>query len=178
MKKITSWILPLGIAVILGLLVSKLILGSMSSPSPESGSFGEAPRFHLVGVNGESIDLDALKGKGVIVNFWATWCGPCKAEIPAMIELQKKYQNDFTFIGLAVNDTEEKVNYYIQQDGINYPIAMDNGIGQNYSRLLKGGMRGIPTSFVINKTGKIIEVRIGTATKDELETMIQQSISN
>jgi thiol-disulfide isomerase/thioredoxin len=144
-------------------------------PKPTAEAFSQAPLFSIQTIDGKTLSLSDLKGKGVILNFWATWCPPCRAEIPAMIELQKEYEGKFTFIGIALNDQEEKVRAYISEKGMNYPVAMDNGVATLYGKLIQGGLQSIPTSFVIDKHGNIIDVMVGMADKSKFRTAIQHT---
>ncbi len=176
MKKVASWILPLGLAVGAGLLLSKYVVVPLLQPKPTAEAFSQAPLFSIQTIDGKTLSLSDLKGKGVILNFWATWCPPCRAEIPHMIELQKEYADRFTFIGVAINDQEEKVRAFVSQQTMNYPIAMDNGLSAIYGKLIHGGLRSIPTSFVIDKHGNIIEVIVGMADKTKFASAIQNSI--
>ncbi|MGQ9806582.1 MAG: TlpA family protein disulfide reductase [Chlorobiales bacterium] len=176
MKKLFSWILPLGLAVGAGLLLSKYVVVPLLQPKPTAEAFSQAPLFTIQTIDGKTLSLSDLRGKGVIVNFWATWCPPCRAEIPEMIKLQNKYGNQFTFIGIAINDQEEKVNAFVSQKGINYPVAMDNGLSSLYGKLIQGGLESVPTSFVIDKHGKILDVMVGMADKAKFERAIQSAI--
>ncbi len=176
MKKLLSWVLPLGLAVGAGLLLSKYVVVPLLQPKPTAEAFSQAQPFSIQTIDGKTLSLSDLKGKGVILNFWATWCPPCRAEIPAMIELQKEYEGKFTFIGIALNDQEEKVRAYISEKGMNYPVAMDNGVANLYGTLIQGGLRSIPTSFVIDKNGNIIDVIVGMADKAKFRTAIQHTL--
>ncbi len=137
-----------------------------------------APAFTLETVDGKKVSLSDFKGKGVIINFWATWCPPCRREIPDMIELQKAYSGKFTFIGIAVNDKPENVAAYVKEKGINYPVAMgDEKVVIDYGKFLEGGqMRGIPTSFVINPKGEIVTAFVGARDKHAFESVIQRIV--
>ncbi len=175
MKKLLSWILPLGLAVGAGLLLSKYVVVPFLQPKPKAEAFSSAPLFTVQTIDGKTLSLSDLKGKGVILNFWATWCPPCRAEIPAMIELQKEYEGKFTFIGIALNDQEDKVRAFISEKGMNYPVAMNNGLATLYGKLIQGGLQSIPTSFVIDKHGNIIDVMVGMADKSKFRTAIQHT---
>jgi thiol-disulfide isomerase/thioredoxin len=137
-----------------------------------------APAFTLETVDGKKVSLSDFKGKGVIINFWATWCPPCRQEIPDMIELQKAYSGKFTFIGIAVNDKPENVAAYVKEKGINYPVAMGNEkVVVDYGKLLEGGqIRGIPTSFAINSKGEIVTAFVGARDKHAFESVIQRLV--
>ncbi len=137
-----------------------------------------APAFTLETIDGKKVSLSDFKGKGVIINFWATWCPPCRQEIPDMIELQKAYSGKFTFIGIAVNDKPENVAAYVKEKGINYPVAMgDEKVVIDYGKFLEGGqLRGIPTSFVINPKGEIVTAFVGARDKRAFESVIQRIV--
>jgi len=175
MKKLLSWIVPLGFAVGAGLLLSKYVVIPLLQPKPTVSAFSSAPLFSIQTIDGKTLSLSDLKGKGVIVNFWATWCPPCRAEIPDMIELQNEYASQFTFIGIALNDQEDKVRAFVSEKGMNYPVAMDNGLATLYGKLIQGGLQSIPTSFVIDKHGNIIDVMVGMADKSKFRTAIQHT---
>ncbi len=176
MKKLISWVIPLGFAVGAGLLLSKYVVVPLLAPKPTAAAFSSAPLFTVQTIDGKTLSLSDLKGKGVIVNFWATWCPPCRAEIPEMIELQKEHGDKFTFIGVAINDQEDKVNGFVSQKGINYPIAMDNGLSTLYGKLIQGGLTSVPTSFVIDKNGNIVDIIVGMADKSTFADAIQKTI--
>lgn len=177
MKKLLSWILPLGLAVGAGLLLSKYVVVPLLQPKPTAEAFAQAPLFSVQTIDGKTLSLSDLKGKGVIVNFWATWCPPCRAEIPEMIVLQKEYGEQFTFIGVAINDQEEKVKAFVAQKGLNYPVAMDNGLSALYGKLIQGGLQSVPTSFAIDKNGTIVDVIIGMADRAKFEAMIKKTLN-
>jgi Thiol-disulfide isomerase and thioredoxins len=175
MKKLLSWILPLGFAVGAGLLLSKYVVVPLLQPKPKAEAFSSAPLFTVQTLDGKTLSLSDLKGKGVILNFWATWCPPCRAEIPAMIELQKEYEGKFTFIGIALTTKKKKSEPTSPKKGMNYPVAMDNGLSTLYGKLIQGGLQSIPTSFVIDKHGNIIDVMVGMADKSKFRTAIQHT---
>lgn len=177
MKKLLSWILPLGLAVGAGLLLSKYVVVPLLQPKPTAEAFAQAPLFSVQTTDGKTLSLSDLKGKGVIVNFWATWCPPCRAEIPEMIALQKEYGEQFTFIGVAINDQEDRVKAFVAQKGLNYPVAMDNGLSAIYGKLIQGGLKSIPTSFAIDKNGNIVDVIVGMADKAKFEAMIKKTLN-
>lgn len=152
--------------------------GSATPAAETPQEFALAPPFTLETTDGKKVSLSDFKGKGVIINFWATWCPPCRAEIPDMIELQQTYQDKFTFIGIAVSDRADRVAAFVKEKGMNYPVVMgDEKVVRDYGKFVEGGqIRGIPTSFVINKKGEIIESFIGARDKRTFETAIQRAI--
>jgi cytochrome c biogenesis protein CcmG/thiol:disulfide interchange protein DsbE len=146
---------------------------SAVASTPEE-QYPEAPDFELPSVDGKQIKLSDFKGKVVFLNFWATWCPPCRREIPAFIDLIKKYGNDgFIVLGVAVDPREftqiDKVKPFVKQMGMNYPVVYDTkGISQMY-----GGIRSIPTTFVINRQGKVVGQIVGSRPKATFESIIK-----
>lgn len=140
----------------------------------------KAPDFTLTAIDGKSLKLSDYKGKGVIINFWATWCPPCRAEIPDMVELQKEYQSKgFSFIGIAVGDEEEKVKAFVSAQNINYPVAMGSReLAVSYGKFTQeGAIRGIPTSFVINGKGEIVDYFVGGRNKAAFTDAIKKALA-
>ena len=118
-----------------------------------------APEFTIIGTNGEKIKLSDYRGKVVILDFWATWCPPCRKGIPDLISLKKQYKNDLIIIGVSVDDesTLKEVIPFMKSIGINYKIGYANyEIVKNY-----GGIQAIPTSFIIDRKGKQIKSFVG-----------------
>ena len=131
----------------------------------------KAPEFKLVSTKGEKISLSKYKGKVVIIDFWATWCGPCRKGIPDLIELQKEFGKDIVVIGISLDTgTKEAVIPFMQKMGINYPVLYGTyEITQQY-----GGVEGIPTSFVINKKGEIVDKYVGLVPKSDYTDLIKK----
>jgi thiol-disulfide isomerase/thioredoxin len=109
-------------------------------------------------LNGKPISLAEAKGKIVLLNFWATWCGPCRAEIPDLVDLQKRYADKFEIIALATDeDDPDEVRRFVLQSGINYRVAMSSdAVRRDY-----GGIAALPTSFVIDTEGRIVQKHVG-----------------
>ena len=117
-----------------------------------------APALEIKDLDGKPISLDDTKGKIVIVNFWATWCGPCRAEIPDLIELQNKYKEQLEIIALATDeDDPAEVKRFSQKAGINYRVAM----APDKLRNEFGGIPALPTSFVLDAQGRVVQKHIG-----------------
>ena len=116
------------------------------------GAHPLAPAFSLTDITGKPLKLSDYQGKVVLLDFWATWCGPCRIEIPGFIELQKRYAaQGFTMIGISMDDSPEPVVDFYKQMQMNYPVAVGNDrLGELY-----GGMPGLPTTFVIGRDGRI-----------------------
>ena len=131
----------------------------------------KAPEFTLVSTDGKDIRLSEYKGKVVIIDFWATWCGPCRKGIPDLIELQKEFGKEIVVIGISLDtDTKEEVVPFMQKIGMNYPVAYGTlEVTQQY-----GGVEAIPTSFVINKNGEIVDKHVGLVPKSEYADLINK----
>jgi thiol-disulfide isomerase/thioredoxin len=117
-----------------------------------------APEFAVRGIDGSTVNLAGTRGKVVLLNFWATWCGPCRMEIPDLVELQKKYQDRLQVIGLVVDDEDgDTVRKFAKRYGINYPVAM----ATEDMRIEFGGVPALPTSFIIDVQGRVVQKHIG-----------------
>ena len=125
--------------------------------------------FKLKDINGKEVELASFRdpNKVVLLNFWATWCGPCKAEIPGFVELQEKYKDKLTIIGYSVDDTAELAKKYATEYKMNYPIVL--GEGREDVQDAYGPIWGIPASFIISKDGKVCRKHMGIAPKAVFE---------
>ncbi len=122
----------------------------------------KAPNFSLVDTKGKKISLSDYKGKVVIVDFWATWCPPCRRSVPDLIAIQKKYEGKVVIIGISLDiETKGDVPGFIKNFGINYPVVYGtNKVVQEY-----GGIQAIPTSFIIDQKGDVVRKYIGLTPK-------------
>ena len=117
-----------------------------------------APDFKLETLDGNPLSLSASHGKVILLNFWATWCGPCRAEIPDLIELQNKYKDHLQIIGLAFEDEElADLKKAVAKTGINYPVA----VAPFDLRMKYGGIAALPTSFMLNTEGRVVQKHEG-----------------
>jgi cytochrome c biogenesis protein CcmG/thiol:disulfide interchange protein DsbE len=137
-----------------------------------NGAENAAPNFKLTSTDGKTIELSNYRGKVVILDFWATWCPPCKAEIPDFIKLYSKYKKDgFQMLGISVDQGGlDAVKPFMKEYGVNYPImlATENVINEY------GGIRGIPTTFVIDKEGRIVYKFVGYRPAPKFEALIER----
>jgi thiol-disulfide isomerase/thioredoxin len=129
-----------------------------------------APTFLLKDLEGQDLKLEDYRGKVILLNFWATWCGPCRAEIPSLIDLQKRYKDRLQVIGLAIDEEDEaSVHKFAVSEGINYPVAM----GTVDVRIAYGGVAALPTVFVINSDGAIVQKHVGLFNPRLYETEVR-----
>lgn len=131
--------------------------------------------FKIKDLDGRQVDLATFKGKVVLLNFWATWCGPCKAEIPGFVELQAKYRDQLTIIGYSVDDDAPKARAFAQEYKMNYPILL--GEGREDVQDAFGPIWGIPASFLISRDGRVCKKHLGIAPKSVFEKEIQALIA-
>jgi thiol-disulfide isomerase/thioredoxin len=139
----------------------------------DAAAAGKAAPLHftLKDMNGVDVKLANFKGKVILLNFWATWCGPCKAEIPSLVELQNQYRDDLVVLGFSVDDTVEKMKPYAAEYRINYPLLVGNGREDVQEAF--GPLYGIPVSVIIDRDGNIAKKHSGIASKSQFEREIK-----
>jgi peroxiredoxin len=130
------------------------------------------PDFTLRNAGGKSLRLSGYKGKVVVLNFWATWCGPCKTEIPWFIDFEKEFQaRGFTVLGVSMDEDGWKViNPYVAEHKINYPIVLAN----EEVNELYGGIEALPTTLVIGRDGKVAFLHAGLISREDYEKEIRK----
>jgi len=125
-----------------------------------------APDFLLKDLGGKDITLDDYKGKVVFLNFWATWCPPCRQEIPGFVEAYEKYKDDgLVILGVAVSDRENSVKSYVEKSKMTYPVAMGD------SKIIKDYDPGnaIPSTIIIDRDGNIFHKHVGFMDQSQVE---------
>ena len=144
-----------------------------STPSTTGGT--PAPAFTLQDLDGKNVSLAGLRGKVVVLDFWATWCPPCVKEIPHFVELHEQYKDKgVEIVGISLDDAGiSVVKAFVQKYQIKYPILMTDG------RVDKafGGISGIPTTFVIDSAGNIRQKYVGYGDKAVFETDIKKLLA-
>ena len=134
-----------------------------------------APDFELPELNGKKLKLSDLRGKAVLLNFWATYCGPCKIEMPWFVELQKEYgPQGFEIVGIAMDDAStEDIAKFTKEMGVNYPILLGKeSVGESY-----GGVGVLPTTFFIDRDGKLIAREFGLQSRSVFVDHIKKALS-
>jgi thiol-disulfide isomerase/thioredoxin len=129
-----------------------------------------APDFQIKDLDGKELSLAAHKGQVILLNFWASWCGPCRAEIPGLIELQNKYKDHLQIIGMVVDDDDEDaIRDVVKTESINYPVALTTP----QVRMAYGGIGALPTVFVINPEGRVVQKHVGLYNPALYETEVR-----
>lgn len=142
-----------------------------SSLKPE-GKRKAAPEFSLRDINGKNVSLSEYRGKIVLLNFWATWCGPCKMEIPWFADFEQKYKSKgFAVIGVSMDeDGWDSVKPFVEHMHMNYRVVLGNdSIADIY-----GGVSALPTTFLIDRQGRIVAAHEGLVSKGDYESEIDE----
>mgnify|MGYP006084488359 CR=1 FL=1 len=117
----------------------------------------KAPDFSLASIEDSIYTLSELKGKVILINFWATWCGPCRMEIPEFNELQKKYEKrGFEILGISVSDNKKQLKNFVKSVSVDYKLLFGSSREMNKVMKAYGGVYAVPSSFLVDKMGHII----------------------
>jgi thiol-disulfide isomerase/thioredoxin len=143
-----------------------------------------APAFALEDLSGKKVSLASYKGKAVLINFWATWCAPCKIETPWLVELRSQYASQgFEILGVSADDLNRddpkelakdkmEIAQSAQKLHIDYPVLIDGGsLDKPY-----GGLDELPTSFFVNRDGTVVAAQLGLTSKDDIEANIKKAL--
>jgi cytochrome c biogenesis protein CcmG/thiol:disulfide interchange protein DsbE len=145
-----------------------LIAGACSRPpAPSTADRKPAPEFTLKDADGRTVKLSDYKGKIVLLNFWATWCGPCKLEIPWFAEFERKYKDrGFAVLGVSMDEEGwEVVKPFLSEMQVNYRVVLgDEAVAKAYQ-----GVESLPTTFIIDREGRIAATHVGLVSKGRYE---------
>jgi peroxiredoxin len=177
----TKAIIIAGVTIALAIFIYG---ASRRSPVSSPASIGidksgvrAAPEFELKTLDGRAVKLSDFRGKAVVVNFWATYCGPCRVEMPWLIDLYKQYRSQgLEIVGVSMDDDgeQQRVADFVREIGANYTILLGNHtVGDAY-----GGARFLPQTFFINRDGQITGSATGMKSKSELAGLIHKVVSN
>ena len=168
---ILRWTLAASVAVALGVTACAPQASTKTAVRDEKER-KQAPNFALKDAHGKTVKLTDFKGKVVLLDFWATWCGPCQIEIPWFEEFQRKYKDrGFEVVGVSMDDDGWKViNPFVQQKKINYRILL----GDDSTGSLYGGVDALPMTLVIDRDGRIASVHVGLASKGDFADAIEK----
>jgi len=173
---------PLALVVVAFVVALMLYVGYHRARRPGAGltahltQSSPAPDFSLESLDGKATRLSDFRGKAVLLNFWATWCGPCKIEMPWFVDLQNKYGSQgLQIVGVAMDDaSKEDIAKFAKEMGVNYPILIGKeAVGDQY-----GGVPALPESFLIARDGKIVDKIIGLRGKAEIEDAIKKALDS
>jgi peroxiredoxin len=187
----SRWI-GIAFAIVLGLVAAlwlPLNRGAREAQDRPAGSSGatagagaacpaNAPAANLdvtlKDMHGRDVKLADYRGKVILLNFWATWCGPCRLEIPAFVEMQDRFRKDgLVVLGLSVDDPPEKLPPFAEEFKMNYPVLVGLDREDVLEKPPYGPLVGVPVSFLIGRNGKICSKHIGMASKAEFEKEIR-----
>jgi cytochrome c biogenesis protein CcmG/thiol:disulfide interchange protein DsbE len=162
--------------------MGELIPGTPQYLSPFLGK--PAPQFVLEDLSGKKVSLSSYKGKAVLINFWATWCAPCKLETPWLVDLRNQYApQGFEILGVSADDIDrddpkklsdekKEIAHFVQQLRMPYPVLIDGGsVSRPY-----GGLDSLPTSFFVDRNGTVVATQLGLTSKDEIEANIRKAL--
>jgi peroxiredoxin len=154
------------------MLVFAFKLARRPSQNPGAAQSKPAPDFSLQSLEGKTVRLSDYRGKPVVLNFWATWCEPCKVEMPWFVDLQKRYgPAGVQFLGVAMDDASTKeIAAFAESMKVNYPILIGkDSVGDDY-----GGVQFLPETFYIDRTGKVVDKAFGLKGRGEIEDNIKK----
>ncbi len=162
--------------VVAGMLYFGFHMARRPGPSQTPGTtrIKDAPDFTLETLDGKSLRLSDLRGKAVLLNFWATWCAPCKIEMPWFVELQNEYgPQGLQIVGVAMDDSsKEDIAKFAKDMGVNYPVLLGKeAVGDAY-----GGVPALPESFFISRDGWIVDKILGLEGKADIELAVKKAL--
>lgn len=170
-----KWVIVAGVVLIAALILLSTKQNVPPTTNPAIGYY--APDFTLKTMDGKTVKLSDFRGKPVYVNFWASWCPPCKEEMPDLEKFYEQNKNNVVVLGVNItfNDKIPDVQNLLNADHITYPILLDqdgnNGAAVSYQ------VSGIPASFFIDKNGIIRDMQVGAMTYSQMEASIQKAMN-
>lgn len=155
---------------------------SSSNGGDSGGSSGPAvaPDFTMKTLDGNNISFSDYQGKPVLLNFAASWCGPCEIEAPVLAAGYEKYKDQAVFLGIAVKDNESSQRSFAQKHDLTFPIGLDpsGDIVYSYQKAAKVSISGIPTTFFVDKDGTIVSFWVGPLTESNLDRLMSMIIDS
>ncbi len=158
-----------------GIFILCIAVACTSGEEDERLAASKAPQFALKDLKGNTLRLEDLKGRVVLLNFFATWCGPCRLEIPEFVKLHKRFKNEgLEIVGISLDmEGGAVLNPFVESYGIPYPIVIGTRqVVEDY-----GGIRGIPTSFLVDRDGSIAREFIGMYPAHVLEASVSELLA-
>ncbi|MBI5235952.1 MAG: TlpA family protein disulfide reductase [Deltaproteobacteria bacterium] len=158
--------------IILCLVFTLWLVDPAACGAPVSGEI--APSFRLTTIDGRTFSLDASKGKVVVINFWASWCGPCRVEAPYFEKAYREFKaRRIEFIGIAVDDSPNDVKAFIKREGLSFPIGLDDT--GDIAKLYK--VNALPKTIIVGKDGRIKLNRMGLIREADLFSEIKRNLA-
>jgi peroxiredoxin len=169
------------VAMVISLMLVYGIRTARHAPSWSAGGNGNgtpAPDFTLQTLDGKPLRLSDFRGKAVLLNFWATWCEPCKVEMPWFVEMQKQYAAEgLQVIGVSMDDDgPEEVAKFAKEMAVDYPILLGKQADRDSVANLYGGVQFLPETFYIDRQGKIVDKSFGLKGRGEIEDSIKKAL--
>ncbi|HZR57184.1 MAG TPA: TlpA disulfide reductase family protein [Terriglobales bacterium] len=173
------------VIIVVAMVVSMMLVYGIhkarqgSGPTSENSSSLQgkmAPDFTLTSLDGKTVRLSDYRGKAVLLNFWATWCEPCKIEMPWFVEMQKEYgAQGLQILGVAMDDASPKdISDFAKQMGVNYPIVVGkDSVGDAY-----GGVQFLPATFYVGRDGKVVDKVFGLKGRGEIQDYIKKALAS
>lgn len=160
------------VALIIGFILVAAVIGmQLARQNQTQPTSGPAPDFSLTTFNGDTFRLTEQRGKVVVVNFWASWCGPCRDEAPILQSVWERYRDQsVVLVGVAYLDSDQDSRAFIDEFGITYPNGPDRGtrISETYR------IQGVPETFVVDQNGQIVEFIIAPVQPGQLDTILDR----
>jgi len=143
--------------------------------NPGQAQSPSAPALSLTDLNGNTLHMSDYKGRVLLVNFWAAWCGPCTAEIPQFIAMQQRYGPEgLQILGISIDDDERELRRFYRNKAMNYPVVIGNeAVTDGF-----GGVLGLPTTFVIGRDGRIHTKQVGSTDFSRLEVDVKRLLQS
>ena len=173
--KRTNWLIAIGIAIVVAVILVPLFHSGSSRPGGPAGLAGEAaPVFALRDDRGREASLEQYRGKIVVMNLWASWCPPCRAEMPDLERLEQAYgQRGVVVVGVNQGESPQRAAQFAQSLGITFPIWIDDA--QQYGRVYAA--LGLPTTVVIGRDGKVVQGYDGALTLDQMRAAVSPLVA-
>lgn len=179
-----------GIAfAVAGYFVGQWLAGQRGAPAPDSQARQTAaptipetlPEFTLYDLDGNTVTRDDLVGKTLFINFWATWCKPCRKEIPLLVEMQEKYAADgFEIVGVAIDNKEAVMKFLDSLGGVNYPIVLGEKEldAIDTANAMGVDLIGLPVSVTVAANGRMLDIHTGEVHREQAEVLIQAALAD
>ena len=161
------------IAFLFTLLAAALVSACSSGKEKSAGVVKPVPQFTLSSLNGKTVAMKDLSNKVVVIDFWATWCGPCREEIPHLNKLYSDYKGQgLEIVGISMDDGPDVVKEFAREMRMEYPVVMGNEeLAEQF-----GGILGLPTTFIVDRKGNIVKKFVGLPSAEALNRVVRELV--